>query len=273
MSRYFTGESQRTADKLRLLADALGLSPTEALLRSGHAKELFGDFVRLEKLGNAWCEQDNAEIGPRGFVERVRIVKQRKTANGSVNEIVRDSGFQAGEKLQNLHAYFRGEAEYVKRRYLELDLRDPGFPSRTVVMSRPVAFAITLALASLPSRFFRRSSSVFDNVTTLFSEVDSLLIEARSLLIKRGERARLPLLLDRATKTLGDSKLSHETREAVAAEYMGAWCDSLSADYADHSRRSLWRPNASRNFSTYDETVGNSGTTHTNRKTWRGRIR
>ena len=283
LSRYFTGESQPTAEKLRILAEALDISPTEALLRAGHAKELFGDFVRLEKLGLAWCEEDGAEIQPsadgrssRGFIEAVHEVKTRKTRAGQVNEITRDSHFVYGDRINKLGSYFndRGGHTYANRRYVEVSLDEPGLP-QIVVVPKPFACAIQLALASLPAHFFRRSSHVYENVASLINDVDSLLGDARILLKERGERARLPLLLDRAAKAIGDPKLPSAVREAVSAEYVGAWCDNLSPDYADYARRTLWETKTIGNLSFTDESSIDSAPDKRSdpRKAFRGRMR
>lgn len=255
---YFTGASKPTGATLEKLASVLGVSRIEAFLRGGYASELFTDLARLEKLGRAWCEQDGAELQPDrlgyeanvyrgaakptirtlGAVQAVRTIVRRDTPDGKVYEIIRDSHFNFRSELKKLFSYFadQGGEEYVRRRYVEICAHD----KNKFVISRSFAAAINLGLMMLPARLFRRSPNVFENLQLELETVDSLIEESHHVLQSRNERARLPLMLDRAAKVLGDVQLSHPTREAVAAEYVSAWADNLASDYAQYARRTLW---------------------------------
>ena len=78
-----------------------------------------------------------------------------------------------GDRLNKLGSYFndRGGYTYANQRYVEVSLDEPGLP-QIVVVPKPFACAIQLALASLPAHFFRRSSHVYENVASLINDVD-----------------------------------------------------------------------------------------------------
>lgn len=65
ITEYLQGRRVPTAEMIRRIAEAIGLSPIEALSRAGHDSTLLLDLVELYRLGWEWCRQDRVHFDPR----------------------------------------------------------------------------------------------------------------------------------------------------------------------------------------------------------------
>ena len=217
ITEYLQYRRVPTAEMVRRLADAIGLSPIEALWRAGYDATLLLDLVELYTLGWSWCREDRVHLDPR---------------SGAVF-----LGYASvGEDLSTI-------PEPLTSRYHSGAIFNTQTNSReireVVVLPRPMAAAIFIAVGLFPRRGDKAKPSTMEFIHALASLTSPMIKKARAS-PKRGELLTLPPTLQQAQLAAEIPGLDMSSRGALIAEHVNDWANSVSSEYAHYARLALY---------------------------------
>jgi len=250
LNSWFRGTSLPKPETLEKLCRAFRTSYLEAIDRYGYYHELLRIFDDLVQLGEQWLKEDDAygvllrrSPDPKSIRDSGVVYWRGRVITWGRDDV----GFDAFDPLDD-PAF---EARYaVGAWYLPPPHFAPGTPEivrnyatqsdeRTIVVPRPMAIAILLAVLAFPRRgdIYKEASPQYRY--DLAKAADALVKEARRQRVDlraAGRPRNVHRFLQRASDTLDDSSLEFNSRRPIAAEYMMAWADSICEPYARYAR-------------------------------------
>jgi transcriptional regulator with XRE-family HTH domain len=212
---------------IRVLCRVLDLSWPEAYSLAGYIEEIFFCLASLAQLSDAWRREDNT----RPPIEERSLFRSNGVLSIDGAPIL--GALRADARLASRYIFGFWEEDNSKVEFVG-ETPPPeviAFMNRdrlhgAVCIPKPLAVAIVIVGAG----FARRGDVWKDEYHTYAAEV----LRDSAPLFELAESKRpkvLPPLLRLAYESLNDKRIGEGQRRLIAAEYVNAWIDSLSANY------------------------------------------
>lgn len=221
IGQYFNQLIVAGPDMLARLADAVKVSPIDALWNAGHHGAVLDYLLKLYRLGWSWAHRDNVAIDNTGASFLAQYA---------------DIGFPAGGDL-------RIPPPKLADRYPLATVYNRAGIYRVVSLPIPMALAILLAVLLFP----RRGEKPRPEGLQLYEHLSVI----ASHMMPAAEIARVPTQVSVAMKkplkeaaAIWERRFWGRMRLAIIAEYIHEWCDWICRDYADYARVALYEHGA-----------------------------
>jgi hypothetical protein len=244
IGQYLRGEIVAGPEVVRGLAEAIGVSPVEALWRAGYQGAFFHELVELQKLAWVWCREDGVHLDSSDGVFFFNSPVVTPQSDGSNDAPVslnvtpqREDAFHAPDSLR--HRYHTGTIYNYNENGRRI--------FREVTVPRPLAAAIIIAVGYFPRRGDLLTPTAIDFASEVASAAGPMIFESQRARY-RGQRVVVPQVLKRAELISPERWLTPATRAALMAEYVHCWANMTSHRYAEYARLAMYEKGGSMPF-------------------------
>jgi hypothetical protein len=219
VAEYFSQRIVAGTDMLERLAEAVGVSPIDALWNAGHHGAVLEYFTKLYRLGWSWARTDQIDVHQDWGADFMTCYPFGEfPADGDLRE----------PPARLAHRYH--VATVYKR-------HGGGGIYRIVSLPKPMACAILLAVAIFP----RRGEALRPEAADFYAPLSLI----ASQMIRSAEIARVPPNVGypkpiKDAEAIWKYRFYGKMRLAIIAEYIHTWCDFVCRNYAEYARLALY---------------------------------